>query len=216
MIQNQKILNILFVITTLISICVILYLYDCNGTCSAVQVDSFKLYDLFKRSKNHVTRNYENYKNIFTRKYTKLVNANLLWLDHSEGINFNNYGDKTCGDNPDRKILRIIFQKWIELSRLANISYFISTGTLLGSWRNGDIIPYDTDLDVMIDSRDNTKLDRLKNIRNFHESDNKFHLILQEDWELEYKKRRRFKCNGKKSRKILRPLFFSRTTRSID
>jgi len=198
MIRKHK--SVLFLSTSCIFICIMLYVYTCNGT-SCNNIQHFNIDDVLTNS----MKNYARIHNLFHTVNVTEVNLvpntilpTIVWSDQREGINFSNYGDKTCGDNPDRKILRIILQRWIELSRLANISYFISTGTLLGSWRNGDIIPYDSDLDVMIDSRDNKKLDKLKDIRNFTESDNKFHLILQEDWKLEYKKRRRFKCNGKK------------------
>ena len=114
---------------------------------------------------------------------------------------FSDYGDQTCGDNPNKKRLKELFLKWSEIASQLNISYFISTGTLLGAWRNGELIPYDTDVDVMISDRDNVKLEKIQNKRDFHEKDEKFHLILQRDWKLSYKKRRRFKCNGKQVKK---------------
>ena len=114
---------------------------------------------------------------------------------------FSDYGDKTCGDNPNKKRLKELFLKWSEIASQLNISDFISTGTVLGAWRNGELIPYDTDVDGMISDRDNVKLEKIQNKRDFHEKDEKFHLILQIDWKLSYKKRRRFKCNGKQVKK---------------
>lgn len=112
-------------------------------------------------------------------------------------VRHNDYGDNTCSDNPDREILHTILQRWVQMARKNNISYFLTTGTLLGAWRDGDIIPYDRDLDVLINSHDNNKLEKIKGKRNFKETENKFHLILQEDWEKPYSERRRYKCNGK-------------------
>ena len=123
-----------------------------------------------------------------TWKFTRRVN---------QGYSTKHYGDNTCGDNPNRDVLHAIFKRWVEIAEINNITYFLTTGTLLGAWRNEDIIPYDRDIDVLIDGRDNVKLELIKDERNFVESDNKFHLILEEDWRQPYNRRRRFKCNGK-------------------
>lgn len=136
-----------------------------------------------------------------TKEKVKHENITLEMLTEMRTHKFSDYGDKTCGDNPHKKRLKELFVKWSEIASQLNISYFISTGTLLGAWRNGDLIPYDTDVDVMISDRDNLKLEKIQNKRDFHERDEKFHLILQRDWKLPYQKRRRFKCNGKQVKK---------------
>ncbi|XP_012553812.1 uncharacterized protein LOC105843252 [Hydra vulgaris] len=107
------------------------------------------------------------------------------------------YGDNSCKEQYDeRHHLLTIFQKWIKLAKNYNITYFLTCGSLLGSWRNQDLIPYDRDLDILISNTSNIVLESIKDKRNFHESDNKFHLILQSDWRKPYSERRRFKCNG--------------------
>ena len=121
---------------------------------------------------------------------------NIKWMDTSEDRNYFDYGDNTCGDNPNRNILTKIFKRWIEIATKNNITYFLTCGTLLGAWRNADVIPYDTDLDIIIDGEDNVKLEAIKDSRRSM-SDDKFHLILEEDWKLPYSKRRRFNCDGK-------------------
>lgn len=107
------------------------------------------------------------------------------------------YGDNTCPDNPNRAILLEIFQRWVKLAAQNNITYFITTGTLLGAWRNEDIIPYDRDVDVLIDARDDEKVEAIKDNRTFRVTDEKFHLVIQEDWRQPYSLRRRFMCHGK-------------------
>ena len=94
------------------------------------------------------------------------------------------YGEPGCPDNPDRTVLTIIFHKWIETAKRVNVTYFLSCGTLLRSYRNYDVIPYDTDIDILIDRRAFEKIKSISCRRNFREKDNKFHLVVQEDFYL--------------------------------
>ena len=139
---------------------------------------------------------------------------NLLARQHSDSLqpykpldnstshqNYIPYGDGSCGDNPDRGIFTDLFSQWLSLAKRHNITYFLTTGTLLGAWRNSDLIPYDRDIDVLVDANSSVVLERLKDARNFDgtkQYDNQTRLIVQEDWRLPYASRRRFKCNGKK------------------
>ena len=43
----------------------------------------------------------------------------------------------------------------------------LACGSLLGAWRDGDVIPWDTDLDVFTMDWDNIKLDSIQDKRNF-------------------------------------------------
>ena len=131
-----------------------------------------------------------------------LSGAQVLTSESSVPENVENqsiYGEPGCPDNPDRTVLTIIFQKWIETAKRVNVTYFLSCGTLLGSYRNYDVIPYDTDIDILIDRRDFEKIKSISGRRNFREKDNKFHLVVQEDFYLPYSQRRRFTCKGKVS-----------------
>ena len=107
------------------------------------------------------------------------------------------YGDSTCGDNPHRLTLHRLFSHWVNMSSQNNVTYFLTCGSLLGAWRNSDIIPYDRDVDVLVPNTSSVKLERLKDRRNFRRNDTKIRLVLQEDWRLPYVKRRRFMCYGK-------------------
>lgn len=121
----------------------------------------------------------------------------VKWIDTTEGKKYSDYGDGTCDDNSHRKTLTTIFKKWIEITAALEIPYFLSCGTLLGAWRNGDVIPYDTDIDVLIDNRHAVKLEKIQNKRNFSPYDGKLRIILQKDWRLPYDDRRRFACDGR-------------------
>ena len=134
--------------------------------------------------------------NVIDGNQISTIKSNVEWLEIPEGRDYSDYGDNTCGDNPDRHVLKTLFKHWIEIAETNNISYFLFGGTLLGSWRNSDVIPYDSDLDILVDRADNMKLEATKNKRNFSENDNEIHLVLQEDWRLSYTKRSRISCTG--------------------
>ena len=120
----------------------------------------------------------------------------LGWLQREDGSKNSNYGDNTCPDNSDRVVFIKLFKRWLKIAKKYNITYFLTTGTLLGAWRNQDVIPYDPDMDVLIDTKDSEKIVKLKSKRNIARTDTNPYIIIQEDWELPYAKRRRFKCDG--------------------
>lgn len=110
------------------------------------------------------------------------------------------YGEPGCPDNPWRDAgLTELFQKWINISKQYNIEYVLCGGSLLGAMRNNDIIPYDSDIDVLIDINYFTTMRRLAERRNFSRSDRKIHLVLQPEFTLNIpvEKRKRYDCQGK-------------------
>ena len=85
-----------------------------------------------------------------------------------------------CKENRYRKKLQVILQEWSMLARRRNITqYFICFGSFLGSVRNGDMVPYDSDLDVCMFRRDYHKLDPEESKRPLSLGDGKIHLLLQ-------------------------------------
>ena len=123
--------------------------------------------------------------------------SNLTWMDRREGQNFSDYGDGTCENKYNHSRLKCILQYWKDLAACHNITWFLTYGALIGAWRNGDIIPYDTDMDIHIDSRDNIKLEKIASRRNFDTRSENIHLVLDLDWRIRpVKKRRRITCDG--------------------
>jgi hypothetical protein len=108
---------------------------------------------------------------------------------------------KACSPNKYKELLAGILQHWDKLAQLYNISYVIGLGSLLGLYRNGDIIQWDDDIDVLVDIVQYQKLRTLAEERNFVQGqDLKFRTVVQPDFEhKEEKKRRRITCYGKVS-----------------
>jgi len=77
-------------------------------------------------------------------------------------MNYSDYGDNTCPKNTDREGWRKLFQEWVKIATKHRIRYFLSFGSLLGAWRNEDIIPYDQDTDIHMHIDDFKKLIPLK------------------------------------------------------
>lgn len=123
------------------------------------------------------------------------------WLNVSEGRLYSNYGDNTCGDSEHKETLSVIFQRWIDITKKLNTPYMLTCGSLLGAWRDQDIVPGDTDMDIYISHKHTMKFHKIRDKRNFDATDNKFHLILQRDWKLPYSQRRRYTCRGKRVKK---------------
>ena len=70
-----------------------------------------------------------------------------------EGKKYSYYGDGSCRKRANRKRLVEILTRWMDIAEELNITYMLTYGSLLGAWRNGEVIPYDTDMDIHIDSR---------------------------------------------------------------
>lgn len=51
---------------------------------------------------------------------------------------------------------------WDDLAKKYNITYFITCGTLLGSVRGKDLIPWDNDIDICILAEDHPKVEKLQ------------------------------------------------------
>merc|ERR1712136_362674 len=71
---------------------------------------------------------------------------------NNETLSATPYGNGTCAVCHSQTRLREILQRWVEMARHHNITYMLTYGSLLGAHRNGDVIPWDTDIDVYIES----------------------------------------------------------------
>ena len=75
----------------------------------------------------------------------------------------------------------------------------MACGSLLGAMRDGDVIPYDSDIDVLVEHSYFSILERLSVKRDFNPSDGKIRLVVQPEFALNISidKRRMFNCEGK-------------------
>ena len=104
-----------------------------------------------------------------------------------------------CPSNRDRENFARLLEHWHSLATFYKIPYVIGCGSLLGQYRNGDIIPWDEDVDVLVDITMFKALEAFRGMRNFKQKyDDKFHFVVQNDFERkEEDDRRRLSCSGK-------------------
>ena len=122
----------------------------------------------------------------------------LEWLTIRATEEEQNYGDGTCPPNPNLPILKSMFRYWKDLADQYSIPYFLVAGSLVGAWRDGGLIPYDHDIDIIVSYDDFSKLSNLRDERPFViGADNKIRLVLQHDWRLDGYERRLHNCQNR-------------------
>jgi len=132
---------------------------------------------------------------IHRRVKNRTVVVESEWLEYKVG---SDYGDGTCGKSHNVNRLRGILRRWHDIATQNNITYFLTYGSLIAATRDGNFVPWDTDLDIYTDMRDNVKLDAIQNKRNFDTRSDSFHLVLDVDWRVfPVTSRRRVTCDGK-------------------
>ena len=95
------------------------------------------------------------------------------------------YGDKTCEEtkngNSHKKNFVQLLNQWNLISKKHSIPYFLVSGSLIGALRNADFIPWDHDMDIIVDEIYYETISGIDNNRNFTPSDHdtSFHLVLQ-------------------------------------
>jgi len=112
------------------------------------------------------------------------------WLNLTESKAYADYGDNDCPMSSHYSMLKMIFTKWANISKEHEIPYFLNFGTLLGAWRNMDMIPTDSDIDLVVDIHDTPKLLQVG-------TRDGFRMFVQPDWKLPEDQRKRFNCAGK-------------------
>ena len=106
------------------------------------------------------------------------------------------YGETNCKRARDKNVFARLFEHWVNLAKKEKIEYFLSCGTLLGSLRNGDIIPHDSDIDVLVKQSDFLKIKKNSTTKPFSPYGKEIHVYVNKDFDKPFNKRRRFKCSG--------------------
>ena len=148
--------------------------------------------NIFKRSDAIVKR----------RKIQQMKsNHSDQWLVRASSADFYNYGEENCRKLHNPEVSKNLLQKWKELVNEYNIRYFLDSGSLLGAWRDGDFIPYDQDIDVVVHINDfmslaNTSIRVTSRVFDPPQNDTGFHLYYTRDWRKPHYKRNRYNCQG--------------------
>lgn len=137
------------------------------------------------------------------QKTTKNVYSSKPWRQGSFYFRSRHakvYGEPGCPDNPWRGGLSELVHAWVNISKQHSIEYVLACGSLLGAMRDSDVIPYDSDVDILIDINYYPVLKRLAVERRYiASSDGKMHLVLQPEFTLNIpvESRKRYDCQGK-------------------
>ncbi|GFS07736.1 lipopolysaccharide cholinephosphotransferase licD [Elysia marginata] len=54
----------------------------------------------------------------------------------------------------EREILLFVFQKFVQACENRDVTFFLYGGSLLGSFRHHDLVPWDDDIDILISAKD--------------------------------------------------------------
>ena len=101
-----------------------------------------------------------------------------------------------CPVDESQKELTKLFELWFHMANLLNVSYALTHGSLLGAWRDGWMIPYDSDLDIMINHEEISKLNQMID-KSFNQNDNKVHLTIHHEYQKKIDQRNRYLCTGR-------------------
>ena len=146
---------------------------------------------------------FTNFKTKLQYAYTHRKYYNLTTFKHkymkeksSRKIKYTGYGDTTsCKIHKNHPKLKELFELWIRMANLFNVSYALTHGTLLGALRDENLIPFDHDIDIMIDHEEIPKLSQMIDA-SFDEHDFKFHLTIHREYQRSIYKRNRYSCEG--------------------
>lgn len=122
------------------------------------------------------------------------------WLDRRDSRTFRQYRNtSSCPKNLLYEGLRDLLRSWMKIAEERKIRYFLTDGSLLGAWRDGDQIPYDYDLDIRVHVDDLRKIYELREQRKswnpYKEAGD--HIYFTRDWQMPYDIRQRYSCRGK-------------------
>ena len=90
------------------------------------------------------------------------------------------YGDFGCNEKTFFKNqVKELLTKWIGIAKEYNISYALFAGSLLGAVRNADMVPYDYDMDILVDVKYYPVLEAISEKRNFKPDGHTAHFVMQ-------------------------------------
>ena len=114
------------------------------------------------------------------------------------------YGNESCPPNPHTKSFKSMFMKWKELAERLSIPFFLSAGSLIAAWRDGELIPYDYDIDVVVSYDNFHKLSKLRDERPMViGSDEIPRLVVHHDWRVtDPYKRRLHNCQNRQVERV--------------
>lgn len=112
------------------------------------------------------------------------------------------YNDTTCKDSKHLYNLKKLLEFWIKFAGKHSIRYALMWGTLLGLERVNYILPWDHDIDIIIDYKDILKLERIVNKQgSFYFDDGHPHVAVIPDVAMQHNvsmdNRARRTCQGK-------------------
>lgn len=107
------------------------------------------------------------------------------------------YGDNTCPPRQNMADYVELLRSWVHLAKKINMSYFLTSGSLLSVVRDGELVPMEVDMDVMIEHKDVDLLMPYRTKRPVQLfKDKTTRLVLQEDWRQPGSRRRILKCDN--------------------
>lgn len=120
-------------------------------------------------------------------------------LPRSHDVVAINYYGVGCSGKPSfHERYATLLRFWETIAARRNITeYFLCFGTMLGASRDGDIVPYDHDIDICMFRKDIHKLEPEDEKRPFNYNDGKPHMILQRHCHHPKSDTPRQDCNGK-------------------
>ena len=115
---------------------------------------------------------------IFVLIYQRMLDTLLANYTSLRLSNSTVYG-AGCPENSFRQRLKATLQAWTLIASRKNITYFICYGALLGQHRDGEVIPFDNDIDACVFRNDLYKLEQEDEPKPFKPDDGNMHLIYQ-------------------------------------
>lgn len=157
--------------------------------------DGREIMERSSQSKQVDQRNVSNYHGY--QREIKTQNRKTVSKNNSDRIVTNIYGSE-CPLNPHKQTLNYLFKYWMALDNYYNLSSFLCGGSLIGSVRDGDLIPYDRDVDVCVTLENYQKLRVLRSGKPFTYQSSQVNLAIQEDFlNNNVSSRIRFDCWGR-------------------
>ena len=147
-----------------------------------------------------------------TSKISKIQNDRTMISkrrSNNSGIVTESIYGSDCPSNPHKQTLKYLFHYWMALDNYYNLSSFLCGGSLIGSLRDGDLIPYDRDIDVCVTWKNYQKVRVIRSEKPFNYRSSQIFLAVQEDFSNKDERHRtRVDCMGRTSQRAHDPCSF--------